>query len=97
MRRRTRSLRGSLAFAAATVPPAIDAERRHFNKFVRTSGLFDGMVACDTLTLDPTTGELRAEYQPHASTGGPGDKLPPNRADYQAMGRAIDPRLTIGQ
>lgn len=79
------------------MPPAIDAKRQEFNKFVRTSGLFDGVVDLDAVTQDPTTGELHAEYQPNSSTGGPGDKLHPNRAGYQAMGLAIDPRVIIGQ
>ena len=33
---------------------------------------------------------LRPEFVPESTTGGPGDKLHPNRAGYQAMGRAID-------
>jgi lysophospholipase L1-like esterase len=33
---------------------------------------------------------VKAEFQPNSSTGGPGDKLHPNRAGYAAMGSAID-------
>ena len=45
---------------------------------------------------DPKTGELKAEYQPNSSTGGPGDKLHPNRAGYMAMGLSIDPKVIAG-
>ena len=42
------------------------------------------------------TGELKAEYQPNSSTGGPGDKLHPNRAGYMAMGLSVDPKMIVG-
>ena len=35
-------------------------------------------------------GGLRATFQPNSSTGGPGDRLHPNRAGYLAMGHAVD-------
>ena len=54
------------------------------------------MIDFSAATLDPTTGELKAEFQPNSSTGGPGDKLHPNRAGYAAMGRAIDLGLVFG-
>ncbi len=37
-----------------------------------------------------STGGLRAAFQPNSTTGGPGDRLHPNRAGYQAMGNAVD-------
>ena len=77
--------------------PAVDAKRKAFNTFVRTCGLFDGVIDFDAVTVDPNTGELRADYQPNSSTGGPGDKLHPNRAGYQAMGLSIDPKVILGQ
>jgi lysophospholipase L1-like esterase len=77
--------------------PAIDEKRKAFNTFIKTCGLFDGVIDFDAVTLDPRTGELRAEYQPNSSTGGPGDKLHPNRAGYQAMGLSIDPKEILGQ
>ena len=40
------------------------------------------MIDFDGVTSDPNTGELKAEYQPNSSTGGPGDKLHPNRAGF---------------
>jgi lysophospholipase L1-like esterase len=44
----------------------------------------------DAATIDAATGTLRAEFQPSSSTGGPGDRLHPNRAGYQAMANAVD-------
>jgi len=35
-------------------------------------------------------------FQPNSTTGGPGDKLHPNRAGYEAMGRAVDLDLVFG-
>jgi lysophospholipase L1-like esterase len=69
--------------------PAEDEKRQAFNTFVRKSGLFDGVVDFDQATLDPATGSLRAEFVPESTTGGPGDKLHPNRAGYAAMAASI--------
>ena len=41
-------------------------------------------------TLDPATGEMRAEFVPESTTGGRGEKLHPNRAGYEAMAATID-------
>ncbi len=70
--------------------PEQDAKRMAFNAFIRTSGLFDGVIDFDKVTLDPQSGGLRPEFVPESTTGGPGDKLHPNRAGYLAMGTAID-------
>lgn len=70
--------------------PAIEAKRQAYNSFIKSSGIFDGTIDFDTPTLDPKTGELKAEHQPNSSIGGPGDKLHPNRAGYLAMAGAID-------
>jgi lysophospholipase L1-like esterase len=70
--------------------PEQDAKRRALNDFIRTSGLFDGVIDFDTATLDPATGSLKPQFVPDSTTGGPGDKLHPNRAGYLAMGMAID-------
>jgi lysophospholipase L1-like esterase len=75
---------------------AINAKRQAYNDFIRHAGIFDGVIDFDAVTLDPKTGELKAEYQPNSSTGGPGDKLHPNRAGYAAMGLAIDPKVIVG-
>jgi hypothetical protein len=36
---------------------------------------------------------MRAQFVPESTTGGPGDKLHPNRAGYLAMGMVIDLNL----
>jgi lysophospholipase L1-like esterase len=70
--------------------PEQDQKRRALNEFIRTSGLFDGTVDFDQVTLDAQSGGLKLEFVPDSTTGGPGDKLHPNRAGYHAMGMAID-------
>ena len=77
--------------------PEIERRRQAFNLFVRTAGLFDGVIDFDAATFDPATGELKAEHQPNSSIGGPGDKLHPNRAGYLAMAGAIDLAMVCGQ
>jgi lysophospholipase L1-like esterase len=67
-----------------------DEKRRALNHFIRTGGLFDGVADFDAATIDPPTGELRPEFVPDSTTGGPGDKIHPNRVGYLAMGTAID-------
>jgi lysophospholipase L1-like esterase len=92
---------GTLTSALNSTPthgtPAVEAKRQEYNRFIRSSGIFDGVVDFDAATLDPKTGELKAEYQPNSSTGGPGDKLHPNRAGYAAMGNAIDLKVLLGR
>jgi len=80
----------SLGSATAHGTPEADAERQAINAFVRGAGAFDGVVDFDLATQDPQTGGLRAAFQPNSTTGGPGDRLHPNRAGYQAMGNAVD-------
>jgi len=70
--------------------PEEDAKRKTFNDWVRAGGVFDGFVDFDKVALDPQTGAMRAEFVPESTTGGPGDKLHPNRAGYQGMGKSID-------
>lgn len=70
--------------------PEQDAKRKVFNEFVRNGGVFDGVVDFDRATLDPETGGMRAEFVPESTTGGPGDKVHPNRAGYEAMAATID-------
>jgi lysophospholipase L1-like esterase len=77
--------------------PGINDKRQAYNQFIRTAGIFDGVIDFDAATFDPKTGELKAEFQPNSSVGGPGDKLHPNRAGYMAMGLAIDPKLVTGK
>ena len=40
---------------------------------------------------------MKAEYVPESTTGGPGDKLHPNRAGYLAMAGAIDLDMLMGK
>ena len=80
----------SLGSATAHGTPEVDAERQAINAFIRSAGAFDGVVDFDLATRDPQTGGLRAAFQPNSTTGGPGDRLHPNRAGYLAMGHAVD-------
>jgi lysophospholipase L1-like esterase len=76
---------------------SVVAEKRAaYNGFIKSAGIFDGVVDFDAATIDPGTGELKAEFQPNSTTGGPGEKLHPNRAGYAAMGRAIDLGMVFG-
>ena len=71
--------------------PVIDNFRKSINHYIRTSGLFDGVVDFDQATLDPTTGNMRAAYVPNSQfTQLPWDYLHPNHAGYNAMGLAVD-------
>ncbi|MBV9968446.1 MAG: lysophospholipase, partial [Xanthobacteraceae bacterium] len=67
-----------------------DQKRQALNAFIRKGGLFDGVIDFDQVALDPRSGGLKQEFVPESTTGGPGDKLHPNRAGYLAMGMAID-------
>jgi len=73
--------------------PEEDAKRKTLNEFIRAGGLFDGVADFDAATIDPETGGMRAEFVPESTTGGPGDKIDPNRVGYLAMGMAIDLNL----
>jgi lysophospholipase L1-like esterase len=68
-----------------------DEKRRALNDFIRTSGIFDAVAEFDRAVLDAASSQMRAEFVPDSTTGGPGDKLHPNRAGYVAMASAIDP------
>ena len=91
------TLTGALNSTPTHGTPEVEAKRKEYNQFIRTAGIFDGVIDFDVITLDPKTGELKAEYQPNSTTGGPGDKLHPNRAGYAAMGTAIDLNMVIGK
>ncbi len=75
---------------AAHGSPEEDVNRKALNDFIRRGGVFDGVADFDLATLDPQTGGIRAEFVPDSTTGGPGDKLHPNRAGYMAMGLAVN-------
>ena len=73
---------------------AQDEKRKKLNDFIRmpisSGGAFDGVADFDRVILDEKTGGMKAEFIPDNTVGGPGDKLHPNRAGYQAMGMMID-------
>jgi lysophospholipase L1-like esterase len=71
--------------------PGHDVSRKILNDFIRTSGLFDGVEDFDAATLDPATGNMRAEFLPNSTlTQLPLDYLHPNHAGYIAMGEVVD-------
>lgn len=88
---------GALNSTPAHGTPEVDVKRKEYNQFIRSAGIFDGVIDFDVVTLDPATGELKAVYQPNSSVGGPGDKIHPNRAGYAAMGNAIDLDMIVGK
>ena len=73
-----------------------DDKRRALNEFIRHAGVFDGVVEFDAATLDPSTGAMQPAFVHDTTTGGPGDKLHPNRLGYQAMGMAVDLQALFG-
>ena len=74
-----------------------DQKRKQLNDFIRTSKIFDGVIDFDAVILDPATGQMKAEFVPESTTGGPGDKLHPNRVGYQVMGNSIDLSVAAGK
>jgi lysophospholipase L1-like esterase len=84
------TITAALGAAGLAGTAEVDVRRQTVNTFIRTSGIFDAVADFDRATLDPSTGALRAEFQPGSTTGGPGDRLHPNRAGYQAMASSID-------
>ena len=91
------TLTGALNSTPTHGTPEVEAKRKEYNQFIRSAGIFDGVIDFDVVTLDPATGELKAVYQPNSTVGGPGDKLHPNRAGYAAMGNAIDLQMIVGK
>jgi lysophospholipase L1-like esterase len=67
-----------------------DTKRDQVNAFIRQSGIYDRVADMDAATVDPSTGQLKAEFVPDSTKGGPGDLLHLNRAGYQAMANSID-------
>jgi lysophospholipase L1-like esterase len=61
-----------------------------YNDFLRDTKAFDAVVDFNKVTLDPASGEMKPEFVPDNTIGGPGDKLHPNRAGYRAMANSID-------
>ncbi|MBA2589254.1 MAG: SGNH/GDSL hydrolase family protein [Alphaproteobacteria bacterium] len=69
---------------AGYASPAGEAVRSGLNNWIKTSGAFDGVVDFATPTGDPANPlTFRSDYNLR-------DKLHPNDAGYEAMGKAID-------
>src|SRR5712671_890596 len=66
-----------------------DSRRKVVNAFIRSAGIFDSVADFDRVTVDPSTGQMRAEFL-HNSTTNVVDHLHPNRAGYLAMGGEVD-------
>ncbi|HET6438216.1 MAG TPA: SGNH/GDSL hydrolase family protein [Anaeromyxobacter sp.] len=67
--------------------PEKEAKREALNRWIRTSGAFDGVIDFDALTRDPANPKhLKAEFDS-------GDHLHPNDAGYKAMAESIDLKL----
>jgi len=69
---------------AAYFTPEGEAKRQAVNEFIRTSGLYDGVIDFDKLTRDPAA---PTKFNPLYDSG---DHLHPNDAGYKAMGEAVD-------
>ena len=76
--------------------PEVEVKRQMVNRFIRSTDLFDAIVDFDAATLDPRTGELRAEFQPNGTAGGEGDRLHPNHAGYLAMAHSVNLAAVFG-
>lgn len=61
-----------------------EAKRQAVNRWIRTSGAFDGVIDFDAATRDPNRPKhIRAEFDS-------GDHLHPQDTGYQAMADSID-------
>jgi lysophospholipase L1-like esterase len=76
-----------------TANAAADADRNErrkvVNAFIRSAGIFDSVADFDGVTVDPSSGQMRAEFL-HNSTTNAVDHLHPNRAGYLKMGGEVD-------
>ncbi len=67
--------------------PEKEQTREAVNRWIRTSGAFDGVIDFAQATADPSDPEMF--YPPYDS----GDHLHPNDAGYQAMANAVNLRM----
>jgi hypothetical protein len=72
---------GSTIASGAHGFPEQDAKRKALNDFIRSSGVFDGVVDFDAATLDPSTGGIKPEF----ATVPP---LPPDRCNTATLQQA---------
>jgi lysophospholipase L1-like esterase len=61
-----------------------EAKRQAVNQWIRTSGVYDGVIDFDAVTRDPNA---PTKFQPQFDSG---DHLHPNDAGYRAMGESVD-------
>lgn len=75
---------------AVYATPEGEAKREAVNRWIRTSGAYDGIIDFDAAVRDPAHPQhMRAAYDS-------GDHLHPNDAGYKAMGEAVDLALFGG-
>jgi lysophospholipase L1-like esterase len=76
-----------------TANPAADLDRdnrrKTVNAFIRGAGIFDSVADMDAVTVDPATGEMRAEFLSNSTTNTI-DHLHPNRAGYLNMAGSVN-------
>ena len=60
------SAKGNNANAAADLDR--DERRKVVNAFIRTAGIFDSVADYDAVTVDSTTGEMKAEFLSSSTT-----------------------------
>ena len=91
--------RGLLIYGATLTPigglnrpttAAADVKRLALNEWIRTSGMFDGVIDFEAATRDPTQPD---RFLPAFDSG---DHLHPSDAGYKAMGESIDLALFRG-
>ncbi|MEU3843701.1 SGNH/GDSL hydrolase family protein [Streptomyces sp. NPDC028635] len=71
----------------ARCPAAVDAERTAVNRWIRSAGVFDGVLDFDAVVRDPAhPARMRAAYDS-------GDHLHPGDAGLAALGDSVDLRL----
>ena len=80
---------GLVIFGATLTPferasDAREAKRQALNQWIRTSGVYDGVIDFDAVTRDPAQPR---RFLPRYDSG---DHLHPSDAGYQAMGESID-------
>ena len=77
-------------FGARYWTPAGEAKREAINRWIRTSGAFDGVIDFAKAVQDPNDPErLNPTYDS-------GDHLHPNAAGYRAMANAINVGMLLG-
>jgi lysophospholipase L1-like esterase len=69
---------------AAYYNPQGESLRQDVNRWIRTSGAYDGVIDFDALVRDPASPtKIQAQYDS-------GDHLHPGDAGYAAMGNAVE-------